>query len=302
VKFRSDVDGTINGIRFFKGMFDTSVHNGSLWSKTGQLLATGTFSAETATGWQQLNFASPFAIQANTTYIGSYHTSTSFMVTPLGFKNAGVDSPPLHALKDGVDGGNGVYVYGTGVFPNLTFNSNNYWVDVVFSPSTSGPARFTNNGDGTITDRQTGLMWEKKNNCTGQNYNDVHCVNNYYAWSLAPDYVKPDGPLFTDFLANLNRADGASGDATTIDRKNYSDWRIPTVTELKSIVDCTRPNCLDSVFGPTLPYYHWSSTSDAVYPTGAWIVYFNPGGFMGGLPDLINKSSPLPSRGVRGGR
>jgi hypothetical protein len=47
---------------------------------------------------------------------------------------AGVDNGPLHALKNGVSGGNGVYRYGGIAFPTSTFNSNNYWVDVVFVP------------------------------------------------------------------------------------------------------------------------------------------------------------------------
>src|SRR6185295_14071637 len=77
VKFRSDVNGSITGIRFYKGPADTSVHTGSLWSSTGQLLATGTFTGKTATGWQQLNFSAPVAITANTTYTASYHTSSA---------------------------------------------------------------------------------------------------------------------------------------------------------------------------------------------------------------------------------
>ncbi len=49
-----------------------------------------------------------------------------------------MDNAPLHALANGVSGGNGVYSYGTGsAFPNQTFNSSNYWVDVVFE---AGPA------------------------------------------------------------------------------------------------------------------------------------------------------------------
>src|SRR3954471_23781694 len=56
VKFRSDVNGFIMGIRFYKGLTDTNLHTGSLWSSTGQSLASGTFTNETPTGWQQLNF------------------------------------------------------------------------------------------------------------------------------------------------------------------------------------------------------------------------------------------------------
>ena len=52
------------------------------------------------------------------------------------FATAGVDSPPLHALRNGADGGNGVYAYGpAGSFPTRTCRSSNNWVDVVFSTS-----------------------------------------------------------------------------------------------------------------------------------------------------------------------
>ncbi len=135
VKFRSDVAGTVIGIRFYKGA-DTTAHTGSLWSSTGQLLATGSFTNETAGGWQQLNFTTPIAIQANTTYIASYHSSGSFFSDLNYFATQGADNPPLHALRAGVDGPNSVYQYGSGgVFPNLTYQSANYWVDVVFSPN-----------------------------------------------------------------------------------------------------------------------------------------------------------------------
>ena len=57
------------------------------------------------------------------------------------FATGGFDSPPLHALGDGVDGPNGVYHYdsaGGSAFPTSTFQSSNYWVDVVFE-NTVGP-------------------------------------------------------------------------------------------------------------------------------------------------------------------
>jgi hypothetical protein len=101
------------------------------------LLGTATFSGESASGWQQGTFASPVAINANTTYVVSYHTSVGhYGVNNAYFATAGVDNTPLHALRDGVDGGNGVYGYGaSGTFPSNTFSSENYWVDVVFTTS-----------------------------------------------------------------------------------------------------------------------------------------------------------------------
>jgi hypothetical protein len=142
VKFRSEVNGTVTGIRFYKVPGDSVAHTGSFWSSAGTLLATGTFSNETASGWQQLNFSTPVSITANTTYVASYHTST-FYYSYYFFQTAGVDNSPLHALQNGVDGGNGVYVYGPGgVFPNQSDLASNYWVDIVFSanPASAPPS------------------------------------------------------------------------------------------------------------------------------------------------------------------
>ncbi|HKA28556.1 MAG TPA: DUF4082 domain-containing protein, partial [Candidatus Binatia bacterium] len=72
VKFRSDVAGTITGIRFYKSAANTGTHVGNLWTTAGAKLGTVTFTGETASGWQQMNFATPVAIQANTVYVASY--------------------------------------------------------------------------------------------------------------------------------------------------------------------------------------------------------------------------------------
>jgi hypothetical protein len=138
VKFRSDTGGTITGIRFYKASGNIGTHVGSLWSATGQQLASATFTNETVSGWQQVNFAPPVSITANTVYVASYNAPGGhYSQDENYFATAGVDSPPLHALRDGESGSNAVYSYGVaGTFPTLTFNASNYWVDVVFS---SGP-------------------------------------------------------------------------------------------------------------------------------------------------------------------
>ena len=143
VKFRADQNGTIAGVRFYKGATNTGTHVGNLWSATGTLLATATFSGETSSGWQQVNFPAPVAVTANTTYVASYHTNAgNYSITGAYFASAGVNTPPLHALATGVDGSNGVYAYGIGGFPNQSYNATNYWVDVVFTngvPDTTPP-------------------------------------------------------------------------------------------------------------------------------------------------------------------
>jgi hypothetical protein len=140
VKFKSDLNGYITGIRFYKGSGNTGTHVGNLWTSTGQLLATATFSNETASGWQQVNFSQPVAINANTVYVASYHTSSGrYAINEGYFATASVDNPPLRFLRDGESGGNGVYKYGTTGFPINTYRASNYWVDVTFTTNATNP-------------------------------------------------------------------------------------------------------------------------------------------------------------------
>ncbi|QIR40505.1 DUF4082 domain-containing protein [Tolypothrix sp. PCC 7910] len=138
LKFRSQVSGNITGIRFYKGPQNTGTHVGTLWDSSGTQLARATFTNESASGWQQVNFANPVAIAANTTYVASYHTNVGrYSINDGYFANSGVDSYPLYALRNGESGGNGVYTYNANpAFPTSTFNASNYWVDVVFTTST----------------------------------------------------------------------------------------------------------------------------------------------------------------------
>ncbi|HST64949.1 MAG TPA: DUF4082 domain-containing protein, partial [Mycobacteriales bacterium] len=138
-KVRFDTNGFVTGVRFFKGAQNTGTHTGSLWNAAGTRLATGTYSGESATGWQTLTFASPVQVTGNTTYVVSYHTDAGYYSSSPGyFGSSGADYQALHALKDGADGGNGVYRYGASGFPTGTFGSTNYWVDVLWTNSLTG--------------------------------------------------------------------------------------------------------------------------------------------------------------------
>ena len=120
-RFRSDVGGYITGIRFYKAAANTGTHVGRLWTNTGTLLGTVTFSGETASGWQQANFASPIPITANTTYVVSYHAPNGhYTGTDPCFANSASTGRRCTALRDGIDGANGVYRYGAGGCPQPT--------------------------------------------------------------------------------------------------------------------------------------------------------------------------------------
>jgi hypothetical protein len=134
VKFRADVNGYITGIRYYKSTQNTGTHVGHLWTSGGTLLATVTFTNETSAGWQQANLSTPVAITANTTYVVSYYTSVGRYSVTENYFGSSIYRAPLRALSNGF-GGNGVYRYGRGGgFPNQTYRSSNYWVDVVFKP------------------------------------------------------------------------------------------------------------------------------------------------------------------------
>jgi hypothetical protein len=144
MKFKSDVAGVVSGVRFYKGSLNTGTHTGTIWSSSGQMLTTGTFANETASGWQQLNFTAPVTIAANTTYIVSYHTTAPYIAyTPHVFSTAGIDVVPLHAFSSSASGGNCVYNYdstpNTSSFPTVTNGqAPSYWVDAVFDTSGTG--------------------------------------------------------------------------------------------------------------------------------------------------------------------
>src|SRR5215472_14086122 len=129
VKFTAMNDGSITGIRFFKVPDNSGTHTGTLWSSTGTVLATGTFTNEPTQGWAELDFSTPVSITAGTTYVASYHTGAwHYADTPAGLSSPVVNGPltaPANA---------GVYAYGSSsTFPTNSFNATNYWVDVVYT-------------------------------------------------------------------------------------------------------------------------------------------------------------------------
>lgn len=162
-------------------------------------------------------------------------------------------------------------------------------------------ARFVDNGDGTVTDNETGLQWEKKTGVDREDFSDCsvtacpdpHDVNNRYQWCFDADHSgegrpdptgcddpmnPPNGGAFTDFLVTLN---------TPPCFATHCDWRLPTVgrdgaaAELETIFDVTASGCgrgdpcIDPIFGPTAADPYWSATTDAEFPDAAWDVEFD---------------------------
>ena len=126
--------GWIDGVRFYKASANTGTHTGALWTGDGgRLLATGTFTDETATGWQTLMFAHPVPVKPGATYVASYYAPNGHYSYDAGyFFNNPAGAAPIIAVSNSA-GGNGVYTYdGPTAFPGYSYNAPNYWVDVIF--------------------------------------------------------------------------------------------------------------------------------------------------------------------------
>ena len=145
---------------------------------------------------------------------------------------------------------------------------------------------YKDNGDGTISDLASGLMWEKLSDD-----NSIHDWDNVYTWSDA----------FGVKIAGLNAGTGFAG---------HTDWRLPNRRELDSLLDlgqvlspavnsvfntgCAQ-NCLVTACSCTQAGNYWSSTTYQD-PTFAWCVDYDAG-----VVNAFEKTLEFPVRAVRGG-
>jgi hypothetical protein len=192
---------------------------------------------------------------------------------------------------------------------------------------------YADNGDGTITDKNTGLMWEKKteaaggyNQCTAETATcaNPHNADNAYTWSATlPNY---DGAAVTIFLNQLNnRCNKDTTVPCTVDADcsvptgacgfaGHRDWRLPNRKELEGILDLSTfspalnvafkgascaPACTN-VADPTCSCdagsNYWSATTLAYFTLSAWFVNTLDGGVYNG-----SKTDALHVRAVRSG-
>jgi hypothetical protein len=119
---------------------------------------------------------------------------------------------------------------------------------------------YVDNGDGTITDYKTGLMWEKEVTCNAPDLTNPQCYLNTCTWNnnLSP-FTAPTGTLYTDFLPRLNL--DSTGVATSTCFAGHCEWRIPRLSELKTLagscflVPPFPVLCTDQIFLPQQPFY-----------------------------------------------
>ncbi|MBF0118366.1 MAG: DUF1566 domain-containing protein [Desulfobacterales bacterium] len=117
--------------------------------------------------------------------------------------------------------------------------------------------RFRDNGDGTVIDKLTGLMWLKNANCFGPQ-----------TWQDA--FKKVEG-------LNMNPGDYSKSGYTG----SYNDWRIPDINELESLINAEQKNVAAWLntegFTNVQDSYYWSSTTNANFTGNTWYVYMYSG-------------------------
>jgi hypothetical protein len=135
VKVSVTVPTEVNGLRFYKSPGETGTHVGRVWTAGGTQVAQVTFANETASGWQSQALATPYTMQPGTVYVVSVNANTDFVDTSSGLASAIVSGP----LQSVADGNNGVFANSAGQFPNQSYLSSNYFVDLTAAPVSESP-------------------------------------------------------------------------------------------------------------------------------------------------------------------
>jgi hypothetical protein len=160
------------------------------------------------------------------------------------------------------------------------------------------PLLYRDNGDGTFTDLNTWLMWQKEFPVPGS-----------YSWTNAPGGTALNGSVVTSLFELINnRCEGATSVGCTSDAQcagaggtgkcglaGHRDWRLPNIRELQSLVDYSRAIPASNVPGVNSASYVWSGTTDASDVTRAWFVNFQSGSV-----SVFGKDSAIQVRAVRG--
>jgi len=171
--------------------------------------------------------------------------------------------------------------------------------------------RYQDNGDGTVIDYDTGLQWEKKTAgaCSSAPQlcvADADCPGG--TCTPTAHYVRDQVP-WRDAMAYAGASTSEDG-ATTSQAflGNYTDWRLPTVGELETILDLSQSGCptletatpgtacIDPIFGPSFYGYYWTASSRN--DQDAWTILFVKG-YPGGNTFIFPKTTLLNVRAVR---
>lgn len=137
MRFTSDVPAYVTSIRYYKDASNTGSVRVELWTATGTLLRSQSYTPPPGAGWQDVPLVPPVPIAANVDYITAYNTSTGFSYALNYFDGGPIDNPPMHAPQNTPTRPNGVYNFGSpGIFPTNNYFGASYFVDAAISTGT----------------------------------------------------------------------------------------------------------------------------------------------------------------------
>ncbi len=164
------------------------------------------------------------------------------------------------------------------MFVSLWSVTSTTWATCTTIPSSTSDSQLVDDGDGTVTDTATSLIWRQ---CSEGQANDTSCTGNAltYTWQQALQIPQ-----------TLNTSGGFAG---------HTDWRLPNLKELRSIVEeaCYSPSINSTRFPNTPSSGFWSASAFAAFSSYAWSVDFGHGNSHDGY-----RSNFRPVRLVRGGQ
>jgi len=132
--------------------------------------------------------------------------------------------------------------------------------------------RYLDHHDGTVTDIQTGLMWQRIS--VGQSWNGQTAIGNAkeYGWETACELGKKNVFFSSGPDKHWKYA---------ITYADHNDWRLPTIDELRTLVCRSsgrkHPRLSVEAFPRTPSDFYWSATSNANNSKFAWGVHFADG-------------------------
>jgi len=144
------------------------------------------------------------------------------------------------------------------------------------SPASTPDSQLQDNGDGTVTDLKTGLMWKQ-------------CAEGLSGSDCASGTI--EGLTWSQALLRAQDVNSGGGFA------GFTDWRVPNIKELASLVEeqCSSPAINLTRFPNTPSTNFLSSSSDVSYGSAAWYLYFSSGQIWA----IVNKDRPFNLRLVR---
>ena len=217
MKFIPAVNGQITAIRYWKDSSETGTHTGRIWNASGSQLTSVVFSGETSSGWQQQALPTPLSVTAGAQYTVTVNTGATYYV----FTQNGLQTKITNGNLSSVVGTNGVFG-SVGQYPTQTWNSSNYFRDIVFvandtptPPSdTTAPTTPTNLSATAVSTSAINLSWTASTDAVGVTGYKVYRGGTQIGTSVGTTYSDTGLSASTQYTYTVSAYDAAGNNSS----------------------------------------------------------------------------------------